>query len=621
MKIPAVIAAVAFLGGAALAADDRSPLDVAVSPDGSTLWVSDRTAGCVVALDAATGDRRAEIAIAGEPNGLVLSADGAALYVAQRQKHSIARVDTAEGIVAGEIAVGTWPVALALADGARRLYSCNRGDHTMSVVDLAAGREIARIPLARDPAFAALTADASRVIVPHFKPSEAFTDADLASEISIVDTSSLRRVARVKLPPGSTMARGACTSPDGRWAYVTHILGRFDLPITQLDQGWVHTYALSIIDIATGARVATVSLDDLTQGAADPWAIVGSADGKTLWISHRGVHEVSAIDVGLLHELLDGRVPAKIAAVKDGVRDNVWVRIQKDRRQIAELPDDLTALHIAGVIRRMPSGGIGPTGLARSPDGGKLFVANYYSGTVGVLDAATAELRTTIAVGSQPAPDAARRGEIYFHDATRCYQRWHSCASCHLDNGRVDGLPWDFLRDGIDNGKDVISLVYMQHTSPHNRRATRSDPRVCMETGIVGSHQVGAAPGVVDDLLAFAKSLRPEPNPNRAKLAPAAARGEALFQGKAGCATCHSGPYLTDREMHEVGTDDPSDPDSRYDTPSLIEAYRTPPYYHDARAATIKEALTEHDSKRLHGKLGDLSPQEIDDLVAYVLSL
>lgn len=621
--MPAVIAIVACLGGTARAEASiyRSPLAVVVSPDGQTLYVSDKTACCVSVLDAATGKCLFEVAIVGEPNGLALSADGKTLYVAQRKGSSIALVDTVTRSLAGEIPVGTWPVALTVAAKSKRLYSCNRGDHTVSVVDLVVGKEIGRIPVARDPAFAAITMDESRVIVPHFRPGGAGTDSDLASEVSILDTSTLRRVSLVKLPQGSTMAAGAWTSPDGRWAYVPHSLGRFKFPITQLEQGWVHTCALSIIDVAAGTRVATVLLDDLTKGAADPWAVVGSADGNTLWVSHRGVHEVSRIDIGRLHDLLEGHVPAEIAELKDGTRDNIWIRIQKDKRRIAELAGDLTALHISGTLRRTPSGGKGPTGLALAPDGKKLYVTNYYSGTVGVLDTAAGKLLETFSTGDQPAPDAARRGEVYFHDATRCYQRWHSCASCHLDGGRVDGLTWDFLRDGVDNGKDVISLVYLSHTSPHNRLGTRATPRVCMETGVVGSHQMTAAPGVVDDLLAYAESLLPEANPNRAELAEAAARGEALFRGKAGCATCHSGPYFTDGKMHDVGTHDPNDPDNRYDTPSLIEAFRTPPYYHDGRAATLKEALTEHDPERRHGRLKDLTPEEIDDLTAYVLTL
>ncbi len=537
LRVTSLIAVIAGLSSAGSAAIYRSPLAVVVSPDGKTLYVSDKTAGCVAILDTAAGQKVREVAIAGEPHGLALSTDGKTLYVAQRKANSIAVVDTAQGAVTGEIPVGTWPVALALAENTQRLYCCNRGNHTVSVVDLAGGKEIRQIAVVRDPAFAAITADESRVVVANFMPCGAGTDTELSAEVSILDTAAMQQVARVKLPPGSTMAGGVWIDPAGKWAYVVHILGRFQLPITQLELGWVHTYALSIIHVATGTRLATVLLDDLTKGAADPWAVVGSADGKTLWISHRGVHEVSKLDVGRIHELLDGNIPSEIAAAKDGLRDNIWVRIKHDKSQIAELTNDLTALYICHAIRRVHSGGKGPTGLALSPAGDKLYVANYYAGTVGVLDTAEAKLLGTIAVGDQPEPDAARRGEIYFHDATRCYQRWHSCASCHLDDGRIDGLPWDFMRDGIDNAKDVISLVNMPHTPPYNRRATRPTPRECIRTGVVGSHVIEPDPADVDDLLAYTLSLTAEPNPNLPQFAAAAERGKLLFEGQADCAS------------------------------------------------------------------------------------
>jgi cytochrome c peroxidase len=73
--------------------------------------------------------------------------------------------------------------------------------------------------------------------------------------------------------------------------------------------------------------------------------------------------------------------------------------------------------------------------------------------------------------------------------------------------------------------------------------------------------------------------------------------------------------------MHNVGLVSPGEPDGRYDTPSLVEAYRTAPYFHDGRAATLKDAVTTHNAKGLHGHTKDLTTQEIDDLVAYVLSL
>lgn len=621
-RVAVLIGIVVCICGTASGVIYRSPLAVVVSPDGKTLYVSDKTAGCIVVLDAADGKEIREVAIEGEPHGVALSADGNTLYVAQRRANSIALVDTARGTVTGNIVVGTWPVAIAVDSEGERLYSCNRGNHTVSIVDLAKGKEVDRIAVVRDPAFASVTADGSRVIVPNFMPHDVFTNTEMAAEVSILDTVTMKQVNRVRLPPGSTMASGVWTDPSGKWAYVVHMLGRFDLPVTQLDHGWVHTCALSIIDVRAGTRLATILLDDLNRGVADPWAVIGSKDGKTLWISHRGVHEISTLNIGHIHELLEGNVPEELAALKDGKRENIWVRIKKDRREISELAGELTALSNSGTITRTPSGGNGPAGLALSPNGETIYVVNYYSGTMGVLDVAEAKLLKTFPVGIQPEADAARRGEIYFHDATRCFQSWHSCASCHLDGGRVDGLPWDFMRDGIKNGKDVISLVNMHHTSPHNRLATRADPRECMVTGVIGSHAMEADSSDIDDLLAYVKSIAPERNPNLPEFEEAAGRGKVLFDGKAKCSGCHPAPYFTDRKMHDVGIHSANEPGSSYDTPSLIEAYRTAPYYHDGRAVTIKDALSRRNApKGLHGKLKDLLPQELDDLVAYVLSL
>ena len=604
-----------------LAAPYRSPLAVTVSPNGRTLYVSDHTAGCVTHLDATSGTILGETALFAQPQGIALSADGKTLYVAERKAHTIARIDTAHRNVVGRIPIGAWPGALVLAEKAGRAYVCNRGDHSVSVVELATGSRLHEIKVGREPAFAAITSDESRIVVANFLPDGAGTDADLAADLSILDTQAMREIARVKLPPGSTALAGVWASPDGMWAYAVHALGRFQFPITKLEEGWVHAFALSIFDLRRNKRLATVLLDSLTLGAADPWAVLGSSDGNTVWVSHRGAHEISILNISLLHELLSGKVPQEIADRKEGGRDNIWVRIQKDKGQIDQLGSDLSALPLAGVIRRTYSGGQGPMGLALSPDGRRLYVANYYSGSIAVLNAFQGDILSVFPIGKQPPADAIRRGEIYFHDATRCYQHWHSCATCHLDGGRVDGLPWDFPRDGIDNAKDVISLVNLLHTEPYNRLATRATARFCMESGVMVSHQVTPAPKEVEDLLAYVGSLTAEGNPNLPTFIDAAKRGKVLFDGKAECSRCHSGPYFTDQKAHDVGILSPNEPGARYDTPSLIEVYRTAPYFHDGRAVTVRDALTTHDSNGRHGNLRALTPIELDDLIAYVLSL
>jgi hypothetical protein len=111
----------------------------------------------------------------------------------------------------------------------------------------------------------------------------------------------------------------------------------------------------------------------------------------------------------------------------------------------------------------------------------------------------------------------------------------------------------------------------------------------------------------------------------------AAARGQALFVGKASCATCHSGPTLTDASirLHPVsdamGEPEPAGVPS-YASRSATKQYRTaplkgvwqhPPYFHNGSAATLDEVVARYDTRRSLG----LTDAEKADLVQYLRSL
>ena len=57
------------------------------------------------------------------------------------------------------------------------------------------------------------------------------------------------------------------------------------------------------------------------------------------------------------------------------------------------------------------------------------------------------------------------------------------------------------------------------------------------------------------------------------------------------------------------------------DTPTLIEVWRTAPYLHDGRAADLRSLLIEHNAQDAHGRTSALSEAELQDLLAYLLSL
>lgn len=128
--------------------------------------------------------------------------------------------------------------------------------------------------------------------------------------------------------------------------------------------------------------------------------------------------------------------------------------------------------------------------------------------------------------------------------------------------------------------------------------------------------------------LQFYQLAIPAPDPPEGSFdADAATRGEALFNGKATCATCHVPPLFVEPgwPMHtaeEIGIDDfqaNRSPDRRYRTAPLagLWAHQTGGFYHDGRFANLQEVIGHYN---VHLGLG-LTAEEISDLEQYLLSL
>jgi len=219
--------------------------------------------------------------------------------------------------------------------------------------------------------------------------------------------------------------------------------------------------------------------------------------------------------------------------------------------------------------------------------------------------------------------DLVRKGELYFHDARLCFQGWQSCASCHPGNGRADGLNWDLRNDGVSNAKNTKSLLFAHQTPPAMSLGVRDNAETAVRAGIQYILLTSQPDEVAVAMDAYLKSLKPVPSPYLLKGKPsrAARRGQKVFQ-RAGCASCHPSGLFTDLQQYDVGTRHVFDrPEDKFDTPTLIELWRTAPYLHDGSAITVLDVLTTRNPKDEHGKTSGLSGQELDDLCAYLLSL
>lgn len=578
------------LGGSAPGEEYLSPTEVIPHPSGESVFVVLHTANRVVRLDLASASVMTEYPIGYRPTGAAVSPDGGRLYITDDQPDGSAwGFEVESGIPTVRIEAGHSPTSPVLLEQGKTLAVCNRFDNSIAFIDLESEKILSTVAVAREPIAAAAGPDGRFLVVANHLPVGPANTGFIAAEITILHVATKSVVGSVTLPNGATSLRDLCISPDGRFAYVTHILARYHLPATQLDRGWMNTNAVSIIDIENRTLLNTFLLDNVDLGAANPWGIECTPDGALLVVAHSGCHEVSVIDRTALHEKL-AKSP-----------------------QSDQAPNDLAFL--VGIRERIRLSGLGPRGVAVV--GRRVLAAEYFSDSIASidLDSRKRPRAESVEFGRGAPMDIHRRGEFLFHDASICFQQWQSCATCHPD-ARTDALNWDLLNDGMGSPKNTKNMLLAHQTPPTSMTAARENAEISVRSGfryieftVLPEEDAQA----VDEYL---KALEPTPSPFliQGELSEAAGRGEAVFR-KANCVRCHPSPLFTDLKRYDVGTGKGNEQGMLFDTPTLVESWRTAPYLYDGSAPTMKDVFTQHVGAER------LTAQEIDDLVEYILSL
>ncbi len=602
----------------------HSPCALAWDAASGCVYVAEETAGRVSRYDPSAGTVTT-VADLGRPvTGIATGGDGRVFVTAGGADGAVYIVDAGTGTVERTIPVGHTPMSPIVSPDCRVLYVCNRFSDTVSVIDLDPGTVRENIPMLREPVAAALTPDGERLYVINHLPSARKIQKyvidggymsirgfrydqqyDLNAVVLVADTATGELAAMVTLPKGSTGLRGICVSPDGAHVYVTHILARYLNSTASVENGNINANALSIINAKSFKLEGTVLLDDARLGAANPWGVACSRDGASLIVAHAGTHELGIIDRAELHRRLpDIAVPDTLTRSGDispylgrleGIRTRVVLPGNGPRAVVAADGACYAGMYFSDSIARVTLPG----------NGGRSAVTN-----ISLTNDITAE-----------AADIERRGEQLFNDATLCREWWQSCASCHPD-ARADGLNWDLLNDGAGNPKNTKSLLYSHRTPPAMISGIRASAEVAVRAGlkyILFAERPEADAEAID---AYLRSLEPVPSPwlEQGGLSREARRGRRIFE-RAGCAGCHPSPLFTDLQKYDVGTGTGETLHQVFDTPTLVEIWRTDPYLYDGRAKNLYELMTIRNNNDRHGVTSPLDPAEQYYLMMYLLSL
>lgn len=642
LGLSAVSACLIMVSTASATHEYAGPTALAAAEDGTTLFVACHDARQVAWVDTASNSVTRRVDVPGMPTGVSLAPDGVTLVVTcDGPKGSVLLLDTESGVTKKAVPAGNRPMApVVSADGAR-LYVCNQFDHDISVFTLETGEENARVPVVREPIAADLTPDGRQLVVANHLPNtrtDRAYDGEIGAVVTIVDTESFS-TRNVRLRRGAHGLRGVCVSPDGKYALVTHLMANFDMVPFRVDTGWINVNVVSVIDIDKGELVSTIGMDYYDLGVGNPWDICYSADGQYVCVSLSGVHQLCVISQEELLGDFAHRTMQPMMAVWPiylSLGESLWRRVRlpgKGPRGLAAAGSKFyTTQYFSDSIAVVdldskPEVGAGPAeevevpylgGYDYSNESNSSYSSSPYASTQPTYDAYRVH---SIAVGPKPELTLERRGELLFHDATICSQQWQSCASCHPD-GRSDGLVWDLMNDDQGNPKNTKSMLFSHVTPPSMATGVRATAEIAVRSGlehILFAYRPEEEAVAID---AYLMSLQPVPSPHlvEGELSPRAKRGQEIFE-RLNCAHCHPAPLYTDLKMHDVGTTGYYDYRDRFDTPTLVEVWRTAPYLHDGRYVTLEELFTVG-KHGLKGKKGQkLTEEEIEDLVEFIMSL
>ncbi|MEU3480932.1 YncE family protein [Streptomyces sp. NPDC033754] len=240
------------------------PDQVAVTPDGATLYVSNAFK-VVSVIDIVNKSiiKTIKFEQKDPPDilfGMAMAPDGKRVYVAVQHAFGgdkVSVIDTASKEITGAISVST-PEQVAVSSNSKRVYVGGKGG--VSVINAVTDKVIDTISLDERPYAMALTPNDKRAYVTAF-----------SGHVSVINIAK-RKVART-IPDAGPL--GLAISPDGKRAYATGV-------DTHLEQGRV-----SVIDTATDKVIATVLIGERRPSGPffRPTHVAITPDGKRAYVT------------------------------------------------------------------------------------------------------------------------------------------------------------------------------------------------------------------------------------------------------------------------------------------------------------------------------------------------
>jgi len=590
-----------------------SPLNLTPSPDGKYLYVVAEEGNALLVVNTEKNKVTKEIKVGVHPHSLVVSRNGKTAYVSNQWSDNVSVIDLEKYIITDTLKTGGGPAGLTLSADGNSLYSANSFSSDLSIIDIASGVERRRVFAGNNPTGVEISPDGNLVLVSSRRTLGLPYGDTLRCELTVVNDKKQRIAQRLDIKQAYMMENIAFT-PSGDLAIIPMIRPKNNVPTIQIERGWMMTNGIAIVEQKPSGRTIQLLLDEPNAYYADPFDIVITPDGKRAFVSHAGVDCISVIDIDAVRKLIEG----------------------SDDRMLAAYSNYLGTS--SSIVTKRIATGANPKGMALSPDGKQLYVAEHLEDRIAIISTESLETTGNIPLGGPRRITVAREGRRLLNNAGGTFQNQYSCYTCHPD-AHEDGLVYNMAsKDMGRNITNTQSLRNIGDTPPYkwngkNQSIYKQDG---MRFSTVLTRTEAFSYKDLDALTAYIMSGIPNPpnliyNPD-GELTDAQKRGKEIFERTHDskgfeipfvnrCVTCHPAPYFTNKLMVDVGTLAASDDSILFDTPHLNNIVYSPPYLHDGRAATLEEIWTIFGKTEQHGAVNDLNKIQLNDLVEYLKSL
>ena len=258
------------------------PIDVAVTPDGTTAYVANFASDDVSVIDVATFTVTDTIGVGETPVRVAVTPDGTTAYVANQGSDEVSVIDVASNSVTTAITVSGGPTDVAVSPDGTTVYVAAQFSDDVAVIDRNTNTVSTRLLAGDGPSAVAVTPDGETLYVANNPTSSVTVIEVVTSDTTVIG-------AGIGAAP-----RDVAFTPDGSTAFV---------PTVDSDN-------TSVIDVSSGSVVAAIGTGDGSNRAAV------SPDGDVVYVTNRNADDVAVIDVGtnvLTDHIVVGSGPAGVA--------------------------------------------------------------------------------------------------------------------------------------------------------------------------------------------------------------------------------------------------------------------------------------------------------------------